>query len=242
MSIRSLSLSTIGLFASGNRMSGPVVNDLSFAEISNTATGTYTDGDKTYRYWTFTANGTLTVSGAGVADVLVVAGGGGGSTSRENRESGGAGGGCVRFGMFELSAGSISVTVGAGGSVSAGTDGFGGTGGTSSLGSILKAGGGWGAFAASSGYTVLAHPGRGGGGSSGADSRDTANSFTEGGGQGGTVYGAANVDGVTLNYTGSSVEYGRGGNGSQGAVNTGGGGAWSPTAGRDGIVVVRVQI
>jgi hypothetical protein len=48
------------------------------AVISTAPTGDYADGGVTYDYWEFTSSSTLTVSQAGLADVLVVGGGGGG--------------------------------------------------------------------------------------------------------------------------------------------------------------------
>ena len=48
------------------------------AVISTTPTGNYADGGVTYDYWTFNSSSTLTVSQAGLADVLVVGGGAGG--------------------------------------------------------------------------------------------------------------------------------------------------------------------
>jgi len=48
------------------------------AVISDTPTGTYTSGSASYSYWTLTASGSLNVTTAGLADVLVVGAGGGG--------------------------------------------------------------------------------------------------------------------------------------------------------------------
>jgi hypothetical protein len=54
------------------------VTSPSNAVINGSPTGTYADGGVNYAYFTFTANGTLTVNSAGFADVLCVGGGGGG--------------------------------------------------------------------------------------------------------------------------------------------------------------------
>lgn len=79
---------------------------------------------------TFTGNGTLTVTTPGLADVLVVGGGGSDWTGHAN----GGSGGHVRDGLQPIPAGSVAVTVGAGGAPSSST--WGGSGGPSSLGTI----------------------------------------------------------------------------------------------------------
>jgi hypothetical protein len=83
------------------------------ADFSDSATGTYTDDGVSYKYLTFTASGTLTVTKAGFADVLIVGGGGGGSSVSTNTAGGGGGG--VRWGTFFLSAITHTITIGGGG-------------------------------------------------------------------------------------------------------------------------------
>jgi hypothetical protein len=97
------------------------------ADFSDAATGTYTDGGIDYKYITFTGSGTLTVTEAGLADVLVVGGGGGGG------ETGGAGGGgAVTQGQVFLFDGAYSIVIGGGGSSATG----GANGGTGSFSSV----------------------------------------------------------------------------------------------------------
>jgi hypothetical protein len=80
----------------------------------------------------FNANGTLTVTQPGYADVLIVSGGSGGGGEYA---SSGAGGG-ITFGNVYLGSGSYSVVVGAGSTLSGATatGNPGGIGGTSYLG------------------------------------------------------------------------------------------------------------
>ena len=61
------------------------------ADFSNAATGTYSSGGVNYKYLTYTASGTLTVTKAGFADVLVVGGGGGGGKYGGGGGAGGSG-------------------------------------------------------------------------------------------------------------------------------------------------------
>jgi len=93
----------------------PFSSGASAADFSNTATGSGSG----YKYVRFTANGTLTVTRSGIAEVLICSGGSG----YINAWSGGGdideqagGGGDIVFGQFQLTAGSIAVTIGAGGS------------------------------------------------------------------------------------------------------------------------------
>jgi hypothetical protein len=83
---------------------------------------------------TFTANGTLTVTGVGIVEVLIVGGGGGGGSSG----GGGGGGGVKHLASYPVSAGEYAIVVGTGG-------GEGTNGGDSSFNSILVYGGGGGA-------------------------------------------------------------------------------------------------
>ena len=81
------------------------------AAISNTPTGSYTDGYD-YEYVSFTSSGTLNVTRGGYADVLLVGGGGSGGWGRGG--GGGAGGHLYVENAF-LPAGSLDVIVGDGG-------------------------------------------------------------------------------------------------------------------------------
>ena len=108
------------------------------AVISGAPTGTYTDAGTDYAYYEFTASGTLTVTTAGFADVLVIGGGGGGGSSTSSAGNGRGGGGAGGFSLMPgiyVPASSVTVTVGAGGAAD--------TNGTSSaLESIVSSAGG----------------------------------------------------------------------------------------------------
>lgn len=205
-------------------------------------TGTFTDSNGfEWDYYEFTGNGSITVGEAGYADCLVVGGGGGGKTAsvsgRVNQAGGGAG--AVRFGAVYLSAAEITVTVGLGGAGStdsnilAGNDGL-----PSSLGSIVRAGGGGAGLAFSEQVSESGIQFPGGGGSPGGVSVSRSISRSNfGSGAGGATN---NYDGITLNYNDSSVEYGRGGISTAPTANTGGGGASTGGTGADGVVIVKV--
>jgi hypothetical protein len=112
----------------------PPATGPSWAEVSGgtetTFVGDGTNGEagKTYKVHTFTANGNLTVTKAGLADVLVV---GGGAYADANQQAGGR----VNEGMALLAAGSLAVAVGAG------RTSFNGISLPSSLGTLMFAGG-----------------------------------------------------------------------------------------------------
>lgn len=102
-----------------------------WGDFSNTPTGTYTDGSGYYwKYMRFTsASDTLTVTESGYFDCLIVSGGSGGWSASWNGT-----GGTILYGIHYLSAGSVSVVVGAGGG--SGTLVY-AQGGKSSLGSLI---------------------------------------------------------------------------------------------------------
>ena len=85
------------------------------ASFTNTPTGTYTDAGIDYSYIIFTGTGNFEVDAAGFLDVLVVGAGGGGSDGGGN--GGGAGaGGYALFTNYYAAVGTMTVSVGAGGS------------------------------------------------------------------------------------------------------------------------------
>jgi hypothetical protein len=237
------------------------VTSPSAADFSGTPTGTYTDNGVNYKYLTFTGNGTLTVTKAGFADVLIVGGGGpGGNSTDGNRAGGGGGGGLLYLTDLYVAAGSITVTVGAGGA--AGTPGS--RGDASIFNGIYSPGGGRGAPASAnnrSGDGASGGGGRfstvGGLGIPGLGNDGGQASLSVGGGGGGAggagatgASGGAGGAGAANSITGSAVTYaaggpGTGGNtggaantgdGGQGAINTNPGGS-----GGSGVVIVRVR-
>jgi hypothetical protein len=200
-----------------------------------TATGgsssSITDGGISYTLLTFTSSGTLTVTKAGLFDVLIqAASGAGGSTTTTLHSSGGAGGGSVTISTIYLSA-NQTITLGAGGVAASGANGT--TGGKTSLGSILYGIPGAGGPSRSS---VVKDGGCGAGtsngnspdglftagvgfvgGNGGVSTQDAANGGA-GGGAGGNASGTTAGVGITSTFTGSSVTYGTGGGTSGGTA------------------------
>ena len=224
----------------------PFSGGVGSAAISNTPTGSYTG----YQYWTYTASGTLTVTTAGFADVLVIGGGAGGGC---RRGGGGGAGGYLEVTNAYLPAGSLTVTVGAGGTGAANEPDPGKQGSASRVGSYYGIGGGGGGPGASPLNGI--DGGSGGGGSSGPGTSTGGAGVPSQGNNGGTGaytgpnYGAGGGGGASANggngtgsaagaggagssnsYTGSAVSRGGGGGGGAltsgaGAGGTGGGGA-----------------
>ena len=185
-----------------------------------------------------------TIAATTISHVIIAGGAGGGTDS----DSGGGGAGGMVVGTTNLAAGTLTVTVGAGGSV-------GGNGVNSSLtGATTAVGGGWGgtggAFGSGGGS------GGGGGGTGFAGGSGTAgqgfaggSSSSAGGGGGGASAVGANAaagvpgnggNGLASSITGSSVTYAGGGGGGRDSGTpaatggTGGGGAGG-TAGVPGV-------
>ena len=152
-----------------------------------------------YAGMTFTADGTLTVTTAGLFDVLMFSGGGGGSGNQNfgNRSGGGGGGGGKIQSTIYLAATTYAVTVGAGGAGSApltnGVHGF-----SSQITSVLS---------------II------GGGGGRVDGIPAGRGATGGGGW-------ANTNGATSLYT-PSTDYGFNGGNALGDYGGGGGGVGS---------------
>lgn len=211
--------------------------DFVSAKTSSTKTGTYTDANGfVWDYFDYTANGSFVVTEAGWADILVVGGGASGRQVGGGYAAGGGGG--VRYGMFYVPTGTITVTVGSGGS-GAGTN-LGNIGGTSSFGSILKVGGGAAGGRWFANNFVYSQHG-GGGGAGGVNNNTTSDA--NGAGAGGSVSASNQYDGITLNYNGSSLEFGKGGTTATPTANLGQGGDGDVDggAGSAGRVIVKVK-
>ena len=190
-----------------------------------------TVGTKTCYKWT--GSGSVTIGTGGTCQLLVVGGGGGGGGTGGGYAGGGGGG--VRYGGFEISSGTYTVTVGAGASGNT-------FGGTSSIGTVLVSGGGdRGIYQYGGGvFGVNAY---GGGGSPGGFAIDTTTgnpTQAYGGGAGGTVTGSNRWDGLSNSITGSAVTYAAGGtSGGAGTANTGNGGG-STNNGGSGVVILLI--
>jgi len=231
----------------------PFPSGVGNADFSDAATGTYTDDGIDYKYITFTASGTLTVTEEGLADVLVVGGGGGGA--KQIGGGGGAGGHFYATDAY-LPVGTLTVTVGAGGSSNAAGDGringaqngnasrlhiYAAVGGGNSDGGEDmpgNTGGSGGGAATGRGAIGLGFSGQGNDGGLGQPDGTTANGAGGGGGGAGGVganggvtnrVGGAGGNGLANSITGSSVTRagggGGGGNNGAGAGGSGGGGA-----------------
>jgi hypothetical protein len=214
----------------------------------NSESLSYQDG-VFYKTHTFSTTGTsnFVVSALASApegnevEYLVIGGGGGGG----NTMGGGGGGGGFRTGTITLSeTGSISVTVGQGGTGAPNREVSGTNGGNSVFGTVTAIGGGGGAS-----WSVNAPPGNGGSGGGGCQGHSTSafgsgtagpprqgfngspvwsscGSYNRGGGGGGAGGAATTTDGapgLTSNITGTSLFYSAGGGGGANGCNSSGG-------------------
>lgn len=129
-------------------------------EVPGATGGTIVEDDR-YVTHRFDTDGEFVVTDPGMFEVLIVAGGGaGGGVSSAFSAGGGGGAGQVLYiPALELSEGTVSVTVGSGGTPSAGSTG--GDGGDSMFGSFVSLGGAGGAGAGDSG--AVGGSGSGGG-------------------------------------------------------------------------------
>jgi hypothetical protein len=214
----------------------PFSSGVGAADFSNAATGSYSG----YKYLTFTASGTITITTAGFADIVVCAGGGGGG----NSGAGGAGGVLAPATTVYLPAGTLTVTVGAGGAKS--TTGnvsridqyFAVGGGTCSPGNDPGYGGGSGGGAGSQagaggvgvatqgnngGSAAAPAAGGGGGGGAAAVGADAAGS-SGGNGGAGTTTSIAGTTPTGAYVAGNYALGGGGGGGGSAAGGTGGSG------------------
>jgi hypothetical protein len=179
-----------------------------------TATGGTISTSATIRYHTFTSSGSFVVTGTGIVNYLIVGGGGGGG----DRHGGGGGAGGVVSGTFTATTGTYTVTVGAGGTHGATTEG-GQTQYGSPAGAGLKGGN-------SSISSVATANGGGGGGTYDGNPSDA--SLGSGGGGGGNYFaGIAGTSGQGTSGGSGQQPGGGGGGGAGGAgsnANSGNGG------------------
>jgi hypothetical protein len=196
----------------------PFASGVGAADFSDAATGTYTG----YKYKTFTGSGTLTVTTAGFADLVVIGGGASGGYSSDVGGGGGGGaGGALQVTSAYLPVGTLTVTVGAGGAAPAAGNDRGVNGNTTGVGPFYSSGGGGGA-AFTGGAAVQVGDGASGGGGQ--------NNGQQTGGSGVSGLGFAGGTGATSSAGGgggSAV----GGNPSTTTGGAGGAGASTTIAG-----------
>ena len=110
------------------------VSGVSYGVATGGTSSSITDGGQAYTLLSFTSDGTLTVSTAGLFEVLILGGGSGGGRepAGSGRAGGGGGGGGILQETIYLTATTYSVTVGSGGAGSA-TDNLNGSFGTMSF-------------------------------------------------------------------------------------------------------------
>ena len=217
-----------------------------------------------YTLLTFTSTGTLTVTSAGLFDVLLVGGGGGGGTDNGSTSVGGGGGGGGQVQDTLYLSANTTITVGAGGARNVhNTDGYlAAKGGLSQIGKILCFGGGSGIADGNSdgpkGWGATGGGANGRNGSSynpsllvsgqGALGGSSTGTFNGGGGGGGGASGAVggNGSGSTGGAGGAGTDIStflgqsasttiKSGGGGGGSNGTGGtGGSGGGAAGGDG--------
>ena len=223
----------------------PFSSGVGAANFSDAATGTYSG----FKYLTFTASGTITVTTAGFADIVVCGGGGGGADSG----GGGGAGGVLQITNAYLPVGTLTVTVGAGGAGGAMSSNN-ASGQASRIGQMYSMGGGtprdrstasansqngsgaggsYGSYAGSSGIAGLGNNGgtggtntgapysSGGGGGAGAVGANVATNGTGGAGGAGTT---TSIAGTTPSGAYVAGNYSLGGGGGGMGSNAGGAG------------------
>ena len=177
----------------------PFASGIGAAVYSDANTGSYTG----FAYKTFTASGTLTVTTAGFADLVVVGGGGSGAANPTyGGGGGGGGGGFLAITNAYLPAGTLTVTIGAGGAVNTIST----TQGTTGLPTRMD--------------TYYA-PGGAGGAGPAATSNNNAQPGASGGGAGANGTGGAGVAGIGFaggSSSGASYPNGGGGGGGGGSA------------------------
>ena len=176
-------------------------------------------GSKRVHFFTTVGPSSLIVTGSGNAEVLVIAGGGAGGS---DRGGGGGAGGYIYNSAYALTAGTVSVTVGAGGvgttsGTSGGTGTIGGNGGSSIFAALTAVGGGGGGGC--NGNTSIRNGANGGSGGGGSQ--------FNGAGPGGTPTAGQGFAGGAGNEANNSAGGGGGATsvGQDAAANGGNGGA-----------------
>jgi hypothetical protein len=236
----------------------PFASGIGAAVYSDANTGTYTG----YAYKTFSASGTLTVTTAGFADIVVIGGGGQGGNGLTGNSAGGGGGAGASISLTNayLPVGTWTVKVGGAGAPSvvatyaSPSGGLGGSGragwpvanvgadggsGGGGAGGGYAGGTGLGPYGFDGGTTSGAQGGAGGGGGAGAVGANSAASVNGGNGGAGTTTTIAGTT-PTGAYVAGSYAYGGGGGGgayqagTAGTASSGGGAGGSAANGTAG--------
>jgi hypothetical protein len=214
---------------------------ISYGVATGGTSSSITDNSIAYTLLSFTSDGTLTVTKAGLFDILCVGGGGGGGAQLYGGEpTGGGGGGMACISTLFLPVASYTVDVGVGGAggdsnTHAGSLGetsvifnakattsvmhaIGGQGGAGDWGGVSRYPGNQGGQSYRNGYNqtvagaISLHPlGYNGGGSQNSTTR-AGGGAGAGGDASDSPAGTAGI-GRTLTFTGSSVTFGQGGGG-----------------------------
>jgi hypothetical protein len=207
---------------------------VSYGVATGGTSSAITDGDVNYTLLTFASDSTLTVTKAGLFDILCVGGGGGGGPQVYGSEpTGGGGGGMACISTLYLPSGSYTVDIGAGGAshslgetsiiydakaTTSVVHGIGGQFGAEAWGGVTPYQGNQGGQSYRSGYgqtiagAISLHPlGYNGGGSQNSTTR-AGGGAGAGGNASDSPAGTAGI-GRTLTFTGSSTTFGQGGGG-----------------------------
>jgi len=188
------------------------------ATTGSATLGTVVSGDTTFNVYQFTGDGSITFSEAGVVDLLVLGGGsGGGFGGSDNAGGGGGAGSYVRLDKSFVTAGTATVTVGAGGAGQPDNSPavF---GGASNFGSIEAMRGGAGGHEGALAQIVFNGSGKFGGSGGGGHSSTQGEAMEQGGSMPSTGNngGAGNDSATAANNSGG----GGGGAGAAGVAGT----------------------
>ncbi len=153
-----------------------------------------TTGGYRYHTYTSTGNGSFIVNGTIEVEVLMIAGGGGGGGYNGSYYGGGGAGGAVYDSSRDISAGTYTVSVGAGGA--GGVSTLATTGGDSTFNGLTAKGGGYGRNNNSPGAGGCG----GGAGLYGGNTGASSNQTSSGTSSSGTITAYGNAGGAGCNY------------------------------------------
>ena len=189
--------------------------------------GTVVSGADTFITYSYTGDGSITFSDAGLVDVLVLSGGGGGGGGSNANQAGGGGGagGFLRSPTVLVSAGTVTIDVGAGGAGGVTPAVNASSGEQSSFGAILATPRGGGGIGGTSALPIDGCSGGGAGNNAGPGN----GVFPLIGNNGGTFFTSATT--VLKASGGGGGQTAAGSNGANSAGGNGGAGASSDITG-----------